>query len=216
MALPFEPTSVVVKVGDGRGFIVGGAHGRRLVVTAAHCLPRFPPCHSASYIQDRTYADLIGQLGDPAPMVWAECLFVDPVADIAVLGSPDNQALFEQAEAYDALMERAALALPIAEPADVDDGANGWLLTLDGRWAKCVVHAHPLALWIEKCVEGIRGGMSGSPILDGSGSAIGVVTVSGGSPDDLEAHTGGGPSPRLTSCLPGWLLRELEASSVES
>ena len=37
--------------------------------------------------------------------VWAECLFADPIADIAVLDSPDNQELFEQAEAYEALVD---------------------------------------------------------------------------------------------------------------
>ena len=30
-------------------------------------------------------------------MVWAECLFADPVADIAVLGVPDEQYLSSEA-----------------------------------------------------------------------------------------------------------------------
>jgi hypothetical protein len=47
--------------------------------------------------------------------VSCECLFIDPIADIAVLGSPDNQALGDQAEAYEALVE-AATPLTIAEP----------------------------------------------------------------------------------------------------
>jgi hypothetical protein len=70
----------------------------RLVVTAAHCLPHFPPCHGASYLEERTYGKLLGPLGDK-PTVWAECLCADPIADIAVLGSPDNQALFDGAGA---------------------------------------------------------------------------------------------------------------------
>jgi hypothetical protein len=37
--------------------------------------------------------------------VWARCLFVDPVADIAVLGEPDNQELHDQADAYDHLVD---------------------------------------------------------------------------------------------------------------
>jgi len=37
-------------------------------------------------------------------MVWAECLFADPVADIAVLRSPDHQALSDKAAAYEGLM----------------------------------------------------------------------------------------------------------------
>lgn len=48
--------------------------------------------------------------------MWAECLFVDPVADIVVLGSPDGQELQDQSEAYEALIE-IAIPLPIGEPA---------------------------------------------------------------------------------------------------
>src|SRR5215471_15212424 len=83
--------------GDGRGFVVTAYrrqlvmdHQKRewrslkkqsksLIVTAAHCLPFFPPCHGASYLQERTYENLIGPLGE-APSVWAECLFADPIA----------------------------------------------------------------------------------------------------------------------------------------
>jgi hypothetical protein len=35
--------------------------------------------------------------------VWAQCVFVDPVADIAVLSEPDGQELFNEHEAYEAL-----------------------------------------------------------------------------------------------------------------
>jgi hypothetical protein len=34
------------------------------------------------------------------PSISAECLFVDPIADIAVLGSPDNREQHRQAESY--------------------------------------------------------------------------------------------------------------------
>jgi len=40
--------------------------------------------------------------------VWAACLFADPIADIAVLGQPDNQELSKEAEAYNRLMEDMA------------------------------------------------------------------------------------------------------------
>ena len=74
----------VLKVGGGRGFVVEAA-GDRFVITAAHCLPFFPPCHPQSYLRERVYASLLGAIGED-PMVWAECVFVDPIADIAVLG----------------------------------------------------------------------------------------------------------------------------------
>jgi hypothetical protein len=76
----------VVKVGGGRGFIVKRADDQ-VVITAAHCLPFFPPAHPMSYLQERTFEALLGPLGTK-PTVWAECKFVDPIADIAVLSSP--------------------------------------------------------------------------------------------------------------------------------
>jgi hypothetical protein len=41
-------------------------------------------------------------------------LFADPIADLAILGCPDDQELSEQAEAYEALVEPAA-ALEIVD-----------------------------------------------------------------------------------------------------
>jgi len=110
------PENAVLRVGDGRGFVVERRFGRgtdRIIIAAAHCLPvcrhlRAPvgaaTPHPARYLKEATYQDLLGPLG-AKPTVWAHCLFVDPVADIAVLCQPDNQELCDEAEAYDALIE---------------------------------------------------------------------------------------------------------------
>jgi hypothetical protein len=85
----------VLKVGGGRGFIVGGKFG--YIITAAHCLPSFPPPFSASNLEERTYQELLGPIEGPST-VSAECCFVDPIGDIAVLCSPDNQELGKKRE----------------------------------------------------------------------------------------------------------------------
>lgn len=104
-----DPISSIVTVGDGRGFVVEASivqlmhdfktrewrslkRSQSYIITAAHCLPHLPPCHGASYVQERTYPNLVGPLGE-APTVAVECLFVNPVADIAVLGKPDDVGL---------------------------------------------------------------------------------------------------------------------------
>jgi len=56
-------------------------------------------------------------------------------------------------------------------------------------------------LWITHAAEGIRNEMSGSPIVTEIGTAIGVVCTAA-------APWEGGPNPRLTHNLPGWLLRD--------
>ena len=95
----------VITVGDGRGFVVEGA-GERLVITAAHCLPSLPPAGPSFGLEARTYGPLLACRGEE-PRAWAVCRFVDPIADIAVLGSPDDP----HADDYKALMGTAT-ALP--------------------------------------------------------------------------------------------------------
>ena len=70
-----------------------------------------------------------------------------------------------------------------------------WLLSLDLQWFSepySVFRDGPLCFGQETKTEG---GMSGSPIVNDDGAAVGVVTVSAPS------------NPRLARDLPGWLLR---------
>jgi hypothetical protein len=188
--------SSVITVGQGRGFVVESA-GERLVITAAHCLPSLPPALSSLGLEARTYGPLLALRGEE-PRVWAVCRFVDPIADIAVLGSPDNS----HADDYKALMGTAT-ALPFG--ASVRHPVNFWgparLLSLDGRWFSCTIRHFGGPLWITHADERVHGGMSGSPIVAEAGTAIGVVCTTT-SPRD------GGPNARLSDNLPGWLLRD--------
>jgi hypothetical protein len=198
------PTSSVLTVGLGRGFVIEheGAGGR-FVITAAHCLPFFPPCASASGYEGRTYQALLAPLG-AEPTAWAECRFVDPIADIAVLGTPDDQALAAESVVYTSLVNAATL-LPIA-PAR--SKSRAWLLSLDQTWRPCAIEHFNGPLWITQATGGIAGGMSGSPIIANGGVAIGVVSCSSGYEGEDKPHTDGGPNPNLTLHLPSWLLRK--------
>ena len=106
--------AAVVTVGAGRGFIVGMGH-QRFIITAAHCLPELPPPGDI-FTEERTYWHLLARLNSP-PSILAECVFVDPVADLAVLGSPDNQEFFDEADAFDDLVD-SVTALNIAVAKD--------------------------------------------------------------------------------------------------
>src|SRR5579862_7540322 len=120
--------SGVITVGHGRGFVVEGA-GERLVITAAHCLPSLP--RALSSFGPRSYGPLLARRRED-PCAWAVCRFVDPIADIAVLGAPDDA----HADDYNALMGTAA-ALSFVDrpvPRPVNFWAPGRLLSLDGRW----------------------------------------------------------------------------------
>jgi hypothetical protein len=193
----------VVKVGGGRGFVIEGKWDRRMIVTTAHCLPSFPPCRSFSCAEERTYQDLLGPLNGPTA-VWTECLFVDPISDLAVLGPPDSQDLSDKYRNYEALVG-SHRTIKIA-PAKTEEGA--WLLSLANAWGKCTSVQNDGPLWLSDAVDGIHAGMSGSPVVRGDGRAIGVVCASGGGEGTM--HTQGGPNPRLEFDLPGWLLRQIE------
>jgi hypothetical protein len=201
----------VVKVGEGRGFVIGcrlklkDFRVHRLVVTAAHCLPKLPPADAAAYSSNRTYQKL-GTLDGRMNGVWAECLFVNSVADIAVLGCPDDQECFHEAESYDVLTDGPVLRIEKAR------SGRGWMLSLNGHWIPTTLNVFSdgwgSSLWIDPT----ESGMSGSPILNGAGRAVGVVAVAAetlnasGQPENESA----GPQPVLASELPGWLLQNID------
>ena len=192
----------VLRVGDGRGFVVDSGNSiglpERIVITAAHCLPSLLPYFSAVASYEYTFPNLLGPL-DASPTVWAECMFADPRADIAVLAQPDNQALFEQAKAYDRLMRDTA-AVPVA---DVPEG-TGYVLTLDGKWKQGRLERFGYMLGFAP-ERYIAPGMSGSPIVSAAGAAIGLISTSSkGAFDGLAPF-----HPVLLDCLPAWLTKQL-------
>ncbi len=193
-----------VRVGEGRGFVVE-VYGDPLVATAAHCLPFFPPCAAASCTHERTYKNLLGPLNGDST-VWSECYFVDPIADIAVLGPPDAQALAPEADAYRSFTCDVAGCFRVGV---APEHARVQLLSLDGRWISCSAMTHMSGgIWLSDATLPIDGGMSGSPILlADSRTAVGILGTSSGAPD--APHSEGGPQACLTHHLPGWMLRDL-------
>jgi hypothetical protein len=211
MAKKVAPNSAasraVVTVGNsgGRGFVIETRDGNRLVLTAAHCLPAMPVAHPWA-TESRTWR-VLALLGRK-PSVVAQCCFVDPVVDIAVLGPPSQMELTAE---YDTLVN-ALPALTIGcLPSKVFAELDGWLLALDGAWFHCTVHYDKDGpLWLRDASRRIVGGMSGSPILAKKGSAIGLVSTS-----NIQGNEGG-PNPTLRYHLPGWLLGNAVTKTVRS
>jgi hypothetical protein len=213
-------TDGVLRVGNGRGFVLehrvyfdfsdGNGYRkirRKVVVTASHCLPHPPkmPCYS---YQETTYANLLAPLGEE-PSVWAQCLFFDPVADVAVLGEPDNQELSEEWDGYHALVNgRKSFAIAASE------SGEGYMLALDGvTWKPTALEVHMNIGGNALSTGETLGGQSGSPILDSKGRAVALVsmgseTISNGVRTAMQHWNG--PQPILKLALPPWLLRAVK------
>jgi hypothetical protein len=216
-------TDSVITVDKGRGFIIehralfdfGDGFRRlrrKLVVTASHCLPHAPkmPCYS---YQEATYANLLAPLG-AQPSIWAECLFFDPVSDLAILGEPDNQELGEESDAYARLMA-GRKPFTIAAP----ETGEGYMLALDA------VSWQPTSLKVQENIWGISlstgatlAGQSGSPIVDAKGRAVALVSIgseqvdlNSGSRTNMDAV----PQPILKFQLPSWVLKTVRATGTK-
>jgi trypsin-like peptidase len=207
----------VVRVGDGRGFLVteerqvGGAES--YVITAAHCLPRLPEGHLGRYPAEVTFRRLISPLG-AEPSVTAACVFVDPIADIAMLGPPEGAGLYDESDQYETFFStlppfdiaapppRGRIRVPTAPPVFPLDGEvsfPGHVMSIDGQWVGCNVRSlgGPLLIEPEELAEA---GMSGSPLVSATGAALGVISTNNW-------------AAVLTYGLPGWLLRALACAS---
>jgi hypothetical protein len=112
----------------GYGF---GRRCRRAPRHHGRALPAVPPAGHAFVRPRGAYLRAAPRPRGEAPRAWAVCRFVDPIADIAVLGSPNAP----HADDYKALTATAT-ALPIADRVrhPVNFWASARLLSLDGRW----------------------------------------------------------------------------------
>ena len=182
-------TEAILRVGDGRGFVAeipsrNQKWLERVVITAAHCLPTLPPAHVGAGLEDTTFFNLLGPL-DGETNTAAECYFADPVADIALLGAPDNQELSEECDRYDTLVEDAdTLAL-----APMDPTLPVRLCDLNRLWfgAKLNPNVHHKVWVFRTARHEIEAGMSGSPIIQ-EGKAIGVLSIGPYGPNPLLTH----------------------------
>jgi len=126
--------------------------------------------------------------------------FVDPIADMAVLRTPDNQTFYEQADAFEALTENR----PGLSMAHVKSGP-GWFLSLDGKWTSIRLESRA---WTYLEIDPTEFGQSGSPILNEHGEAVGVVSAGTESNGKNQRC---GSQPILSRNLPAWLARAVRS-----
>lgn len=194
-----EKTTVTVN-GDGQGVLVGN----NLILTAAHCVE----CNCEGHI---ALGDVIPcDISSGQTSIKAMVLAVDPVSDIAVLGSLDDQNYFKEANAYEEFCE----SMPFV-PLCTRDYATfkkfaihiythkGTWLT--GRAESCRVGHYSLFIEPDAPVES---GTSGGPIINEYGELVAIVSQSRdpGSQGNTDAM---GARPNLA--LPVWAFNRIQA-----
>lgn len=172
-------------------------------MTAAHCLPELPPPHLAAYLNEKTFK-LLAPLHEKAS-IRTECFFADPVHDLAVLISPDDEELSDDFDAYEAPTE----SLKPLRIADAPEEGRAWLLSLKDEWLSCSFRRNNIGraligpLCIGDLEHPIEVGMSGSPFVSDEGTALGIVN--GGGSD--------WPQTNLFQCLPRFCLPRRQGKS---
>jgi S1-C subfamily serine protease len=133
---------------------------------------------------------------------------VEPANDIAVIAQPDNHAFYDKAEAFDDFIESVS-PIPISDgelrvgepfPISVFTHKRTWI-----RGKATCYDQFARGLVIETN-EPIRGGTSGSPVVDASGCVVGVVSNSS---RINGKDTCRGFCARPSSALPVWVWRQI-------
>lgn len=195
----------IVTVGEGYGFVAEAENGDRIVITSFRSASSAGPDGQdpLSYPVQPVYTARIGAFGQ-RPDVSAECLFANPLADLAILGAPDDERGLEEIERYYELVTGAS-SIGISE---IPANASALLFSPDGEWFTCRVSRHlDGPLWIKDAAEDIPCSMSGSPIFSRTGAAVGVLCTT-------HSKEASGPNARLMRDLPAWALRNLKRSTA--
>ena len=220
---PLPNPDCVVKVGEGRGFIVVNRiefppeilrsmprprfrrparfMDHRLIITASHCIAATIPCTAADL---ERMCKHLGTLDGSKKDIWGKILFVDPIADIAVLRCPDNYEMDERIDAYRELTESASF-VRIGKATS----GHGWVLSLEGRWVRTTLKVNRRIDGTALSTGPTEPGMSGSPILNRFGRAVGVVALGSQTVDAKGSRKDNAlawAQPILSRNLPGWLL----------
>jgi hypothetical protein len=195
-------------LGDCRGFIV---HTNRInyVITAAHVLPSTPPAHPGRGLKDESYPKLIGPRNAEPALPHPAC---SPIQSPTSPYSARQPGAHRRARTYEAFTAQLAPFNVDVPPPDsrlprvrIRDApldfvphtisVPGYVLSLEGTWIDCHAAYYDGPFWV-KPEEIVVRGMSGSPLINTSGAAMGVINTS-----NMAAC--------LIDALPGRLLRAL-------
>jgi len=158
----------------GQGVLVNG----NIILTAAHCI---------HYVMtgDTTlgeWEDILNPIEtNDGSRLLVQTYAVEAVADIAALGCPDDQAVSDDAEAFDIFCENTSplqiccCEFELSHPFQIFiyDHKEKWITGTAKQYRENAPHLHIIP------DQKIEGGTSGSPVVNAIGELLGVVSSSG-------------------------------------
>lgn len=183
----------------GQGVLVSGNH----ILTAAHCIDF--SCEGWMALGDY-YIEKIKTCERElkvAPMA------VEPVSDLAVLGSLDDQVFTKEAEDFEKFCKHTK-PLPLCRrDFELFQKFRVHIYTHEGEWVtgsamQCCEDAEILSVEAD---EQIEGGTSGGPIINDSGDLVGIVSHFRLAAEAEHKSKGLAPRPHLA--LPVWVCRRI-------
>jgi len=192
-----ERATVKLPEKGGQGVLVTGG----VIMTAAHCIDC--TCDGSMVLGDY----FIIEIETTSQNLKVQPLAVEPISDIAILGSLDGQVFPEEDDKF---MEFCRATDPV--PLDLKEfrpkqkmGIH--IYTHEGTWVAGTVMAMKKdanILYLE-ADDIIKGGTSGGPIVNDSGELVAVASMVSESEGDTKSS---GMVPRPHLALPFWVLHE--------
>lgn len=197
-------TVTFTKLG-GQGVLVTG----NIILTAAHCVEFV--CTGAMALGEY----FIEPIDTDTGQLSVGPLAVEPVRDIAAVGSLDDQVFFDEAEQFEKFCETTKPVTINRRDFEVFKEFPVFIYyRKEKRWVsamakQCREDAQSFSITSQ---TEIVGGMSGGPVVTESGELIAVVSHASEGGAKNQNHTGGGPRPHLT--LPVWLAQRIESEPL--
>lgn len=183
----------------GLGVLVRG----NLIITAAHCIDF--RCDGPMALGDHFIEEIKTAEGELKVTPHA----VEPVNDLAVLGSLDEQVFWREAEDFERFCEHTKPVPLCRSEFALFRKFRVRIYTHKGTWVtgsaeQCCEDAQVLAVDAD---EQIEGGTSGGPIVNDAGELVGIVSNFTLATDGQQKSNGLAPRPHLG--LPVWACRRI-------
>jgi hypothetical protein len=189
-----EKATVTLTKKGGQGILIRN----QMILTACHCLDYSTTGDMA--LGEYFIEEIITHKG----ILKVSPIFLDPVADIAVLGGLDGQEFYEEFTQFEEFCRNTPPVKICRNRLEIGEKFRIFIYTHKKKWitgfAGLGIHGSHM-LWV-KSDEAIKGGTSGSGIINEKGELVGVVSWT----SEMD-YSGSAPRPLLS--LPVWVCRKI-------